>query len=100
MTLASLVGMLAVGRINTLDGAVAPGVSDGQASLACCHPGGHRESEKQLSTRTELTDWMLLRLLRMGQIMGLCFQDEPLGSWQEGEEHDEGPPDLTGKRKC
>ena len=49
--------MLAAGRRNASGGAVAPGVGDGQGSLACCHPWVTK-SQTQLSDRTELTDWM------------------------------------------
>ena len=40
-------------RYDGYEFAQAPGVGDGQGSLACCSPCGHKESDT-----TELTDWM------------------------------------------
>ena len=42
-------------RFNGCESEQAPGVGDGQGSLACCSPWGHKESE--MTERTEL-NWM------------------------------------------
>ena len=53
MTEDEMVGWLH--RLNGCESEQAPGVGDGQGSLACCSPWGHKESE--MTERTEL-NWM------------------------------------------
>ena len=53
MTEDEMVGWLH--RLNGCESEQAPGVGDGQGSLAYCSPWGHKESE--MTERTEL-NWM------------------------------------------
>ena len=39
----------------------APGVGDGQGSLVCCSPWGHKESDMTETELTDLTNQCLLR---------------------------------------
>ena len=61
-----------VGRHHRLDGCKfeeALGVGDGQGSLACCSPRGHKELDM---TETELTDLHVVHHRCMSQIGILC----------------------------
>ena len=54
-------------RLNGHEFDQAPGVGDGQGSLACCSPWGHKESDMTekltLSLFTSFVKWILLSLL-------------------------------------
>ena len=51
------------------------GVGDGQGSLACCSPGGHKESDT-----TEWLNWCWTQWISYFYILGLCIQSAGVNS--------------------
>ena len=62
-------------RLNGHEFEQAPGVGDGQGSLACCSPWGHKELDttERLNNNNKETNWLYSRGSKREKAEAQCF---------------------------